>query len=29
MNWKMSCELIESKRLVFMERTNRMCSCVV
>ena len=29
MNWKKSCELIESKRLVFMERTNRMRSCVV
>ena len=28
MNWKKSCELMESKRRVFMARMNRMCSCV-
>ena len=28
MNWMKSCELMESKRRVFIARMNRMCSCV-
>ena len=28
MNWKKSCELMESKRRVFIARMKRMCSCV-
>jgi len=28
MNWKKSCELMESKRLVLIARMNRMRSCM-